>query len=92
MKLKKVIITGGPGTGKTSIIKELKKRGYFCYDEIWDKMYENTLSLLVSRAGKYWISSFDNFGGSSYKYFDYKANNSEREVGKMFSSDLQLDN
>lgn len=41
MKLKKVIITGGPGTGKTSIIKELKKRGYFCYDEIWDKKYEN---------------------------------------------------
>ena len=28
-----------------------------------DKMYETTLSLLVSRAGKYWISSFDNFGG-----------------------------
>ena len=27
MKLKKVIITGGPGTGKTSIIKELKKEG-----------------------------------------------------------------
>ena len=41
MKLKKVIITGGPGTGKTSIIKELKKRGYFSYDEIWDKKYEN---------------------------------------------------
>ena len=41
MKLKKVIITGGPGTGKTSIIKELKKRGYFCNDEIWDKKYEN---------------------------------------------------
>ncbi len=41
MKLKKVIITGGPGTGKTSIIEELKKRGYFCYDEIWNKKYEN---------------------------------------------------
>ena len=55
-------------------------------------MYETAVALLVSRACKYWISSFDNFGGSSYKYFDYKANNSEREVEKMFSSDLQLDN
>ena len=41
MKLK-IIITGGPGTGKTSIIEELKKRGYFCYDEIWDKKYKKS--------------------------------------------------
>ena len=30
---KKVVITGGPGTGKTSVIKELMGRGYKCYDE-----------------------------------------------------------
>ena len=30
---KKVVITGGPGTGKTSVIKELMDRGYKCYDE-----------------------------------------------------------
>lgn len=41
MKLKKVIISGAPGTGKSSIIKELKNRGYFCYDEVWRKKYEN---------------------------------------------------
>ena len=29
----KFIITGGPGTGKTSIINELKKRGYNCVEE-----------------------------------------------------------
>jgi len=31
---KKVVITGGPGTGKTSIINELEDRGVLCYDEI----------------------------------------------------------
>jgi predicted ATPase len=30
----KIVITGGPGTGKTSIIKELDKRNYFCYQEV----------------------------------------------------------
>ena len=28
------VIIGGPGTGKTSIINELKARGYCCYPEI----------------------------------------------------------
>lgn len=30
----KIVITGGPGTGKTSIIKELENRNYFCYHEV----------------------------------------------------------
>ena len=30
----KVLITGGPGTGKTSVAKELSNRGYFCFPEI----------------------------------------------------------
>ena len=30
---KKVVITGGPGTGKTSVIEELTNRGYKCFDE-----------------------------------------------------------
>ena len=34
MKVKRIVITGGPGTGKTSIINELKKRGHICLDEI----------------------------------------------------------
>ena len=40
MKLKKVIISGGPGTGKSSIINELKNRGYLCFDEVWKKEYK----------------------------------------------------
>ena len=34
MKAKKIVITGGPSTGKSSIINELNKRGYTCYEEI----------------------------------------------------------
>jgi predicted ATPase len=31
---KKIVITGGPGTGKTSIINELKNQNYYCFEEI----------------------------------------------------------
>ena len=34
MNPKKIVIAGGPGTGKTSIINHLKASGYLCYDEI----------------------------------------------------------
>ena len=34
MDTKKIIITGGPGTGKSTIINELIKRGYACLQEI----------------------------------------------------------
>jgi predicted ATPase len=31
---KKVVIAGGPGTGKTTLINHLKTNGFVCYDEI----------------------------------------------------------
>lgn len=34
MKTKTIVITGGPGSGKTSIINELTKRGFTCFEEI----------------------------------------------------------
>jgi len=34
LSTKKIVITGGPGTGKSSIINELLKRGYTCLEEI----------------------------------------------------------
>lgn len=34
MNPKKVVIAGGPGTGKTSLINHLKSAGFLCYDEI----------------------------------------------------------
>ena len=34
MSTRNHIITGGPGTGKTSIVNELEKRGWKCYGEV----------------------------------------------------------
>lgn len=34
MKLKRIVITGAPGTGKTTIIEALKKQGFYCFEEI----------------------------------------------------------
>ena len=34
MSLKRIVITGGPGTGKTSLVKSLEGNGYLCYHEI----------------------------------------------------------
>jgi len=31
---KKIVITGGPGTGKTSVINDLKTKGFHCFDEV----------------------------------------------------------
>ncbi|MBT8235319.1 MAG: ATP-binding protein [Bacteroidia bacterium] len=40
MELKKVVITGGPGTGKTSVIKNLADNGFTCVPEIIRSMTE----------------------------------------------------
>ena len=37
---KKILITGGPGTGKTELIKGLEKMGYKCEHEIVRKLTE----------------------------------------------------
>lgn len=34
MNTKKIVITGGPSTGKTSVIQELENRGYYCIPEL----------------------------------------------------------
>ncbi|MGB6154089.1 MAG: ATP-binding protein [Pricia sp.] len=34
MKTEKIVITGGPSTGKTSVIKALENRGYYCIHEL----------------------------------------------------------
>lgn len=37
---KKVVITGGPGTGKTSLVQYLEEEGHMCYPEIIRTMTE----------------------------------------------------
>ncbi|UGU15826.1 ATP-binding protein [Sinomicrobium kalidii] len=34
MNTKKIVITGGPGTGKSSVLQEFSRRGYTCFPEI----------------------------------------------------------
>ncbi len=34
MNTRRIVITGGPGTGKSSIIDELQQRGHICFEEI----------------------------------------------------------
>ncbi|SDS14640.1 Predicted ATPase [Formosa sp. Hel1_31_208] len=34
MNTKRIVITGGPGTGKSSIINELTKRDFTCFEEV----------------------------------------------------------
>lgn len=38
MNPKRIVISGGPGTGKTSVIKTLEQQGYFCFHEIIREM------------------------------------------------------
>lgn len=38
MGAKKIVITGGPGTGKTSIINELLRRNFVCLEEVSRKV------------------------------------------------------
>ena len=36
----KIVISGGPGSGKTTIINSLKDLGFFCYDELSRELIE----------------------------------------------------
>lgn len=38
MKTKRIVITGGPATGKTAIVDKLKVLGYSCYEEVIRKL------------------------------------------------------
>ncbi|MEM6893958.1 MAG: ATP-binding protein [Bacteroidota bacterium] len=38
MKSKRIVITGGPGTGKTSVIQQLEAQGFPCFHEIIREM------------------------------------------------------
>lgn len=46
------IITGGPGSGKTSVIHELRERGYPCVDEVGRKIIQE--QLLIGGDALHW--------------------------------------
>ena len=46
------IITGGPGSGKTSVIYELRERGYPCVDEVGRKIIRE--QLLIGGDALHW--------------------------------------
>ncbi len=37
---RRIVITGGPGTGKTVLVRELERKGYSCFHEIIREMTE----------------------------------------------------
>ena len=47
MKKKRIVISGSPGAGKTTLVEELKKLGYPTFDE-----YSRTLIKAAKKEGK----------------------------------------
>ena len=43
MKTKRIVVTGGPGTGKTSVIKYLEAANFYCYHEVIRDMTKNAM-------------------------------------------------
>ncbi len=37
---KKIVLAGGPGTGKTSVINELKKKNFYCFEEAAREIFD----------------------------------------------------
>ena len=70
----KILITGGPGTGKTSLIKELLNRGFFCFPEIVRELKSSKRSYGVKN---YFESSPVDF---TEKLFDLRTNQYKKEI------------
>jgi len=45
--MKKIVLSGGPGSGKTSLIQGLKNRGFHCFDEVSRKLI-NSMKITTS--------------------------------------------
>jgi predicted ATPase len=75
LKMSKYVIAGAPGAGKTTIIKELKKMGFICHDEIPRQIIEEQLKI----------------NGSILPWVNLPAFNDEilkREIERFFSAPI----
>jgi broad-specificity NMP kinase len=43
LKAKRIVITGGPGTGKTSVIAKLEDSNFYCYHEVIRSMTKDVI-------------------------------------------------
>ena len=78
--MKKILITGGPGTGKTSLVNELKNNGYLCSEEI---VRDLTIKKRDEGVDQYFLT--DPLGFST-KLFNLRL----EEYNKIYNSNLVI--
>ncbi|MGB0176450.1 MAG: AAA family ATPase [Owenweeksia sp.] len=71
---KRVIITGGPGTGKSTLLNLLGKRGYYCHQEISRAVIRQQLDLGTN------LLPWDNLPGFSHLVFEGQKEQYENAV------------
>ena len=80
MRNKKIVITGGPGSGKSVIINELEKRGYHVKHEIVRVLYKEGINKGVNNAFK------DDPLEFSKKLLDYRINQFDYSADLKYNS------
>jgi predicted ATPase len=80
LRNKKIVITGGPGSGKTVIINELEKRGYHVKHEIVRVLYKEGINKGVNNAFK------DDPLEFSKKLLDYRINQFDSSSDLKYNS------
>lgn len=71
------IITGGPGSGKTSVIEALRAQGYRCVDEVGRKIIQE--QLLIGGNALHW--------GDKAKFLELMLSRSMGDYDRMHESD-----
>ena len=71
------IITGGPGSGKTSVIEALRERGYLCVDEVGRKIIRE--QLLIGGDALHW--------GDGAKFLELMLSRSMGDYERVSDSD-----
>ena len=81
------IITGGPGAGKTTVLQELRQRGFICMDEVARDIIKE--EMLIDGQALPWknrdlyletmfnrsVEDFKKAGGCKYRYYFFRQGN-----------------